>query len=51
MEIVRRLRHASVEFFTLVDGEYQRTAEAVAGQRLRVDQPFEIDLDPRELLP
>lgn len=51
VEIVRRLRHASVEVFTLVDGEYQRTAEAVAGQRLRADHPFEIDFDPRELLP
>jgi hypothetical protein len=51
VEIVRRLRHASVEFFTLADGEYQRTAEAVCGQRLRASEPFEIDFDPRELLP
>ncbi|MEQ4305216.1 Uma2 family endonuclease [Plantactinospora sp. B6F1] len=51
VEIVRRLRHASVEFFTLTDGAYQRTAEAVCGQRLRASEPFEIDFDPRELLP
>jgi hypothetical protein len=36
---------------TVVDGGYQRTAEAIAGQRLRASQPFEIDFDPRELLP
>lgn len=51
VEIVRRLRHASVTFFTLVDGEYQCTAEAVAGQRLQAEQPFVINFDPRELLP
>ncbi|MFC4108902.1 Uma2 family endonuclease [Micromonospora zhanjiangensis] len=50
VEIARRLRHASVEFLTLVDGEYQRTAEAVCGRRLRVSQPFEIDFDPHDLL-
>lgn len=51
VELVRRLQHASVEFFTLVDGRYQPTAQAVAGQRLRATKPFEIDFDPRELLP
>lgn len=52
VEIVRRLRSASVEFFTLDgDGGYALVAKAVDGERLTVDAPFPIDLDPAELLP
>lgn len=51
VEIVRRLRHVSVELLALNDGSYVRAAEAVAGQRLQATAPFEIDFDPRELLP
>lgn len=51
VEIVRRLRHVSVELLALAEGTYARAAEAVAGQRLRASAPFEIDFDPGELLP
>lgn len=47
----RYLPLPELPFFTLVDGEYQCTAEAVVGQRLQADQPFVINFDPRELLP
>jgi hypothetical protein len=51
VEIVRRLQHVSVELLALTDGADVQAAEAVAGQRLRATVPFEIDFDPRELLP
>lgn len=51
VELVRRLRHASVELLTLVDGEYQLVASAVGGVRLEAAQPFPMAFDPRELLP
>jgi hypothetical protein len=50
VELVRRLGHASVQLLALADGEY-RPAAAVAGQRLTADEPFEMDFDPRVLLP
>lgn len=51
VELVRRLRHATVELFTLADGGYVTTATATGGQRLRAQAPFPIDLDPADLLP
>ncbi|WP_416902008.1 Uma2 family endonuclease [Micromonospora echinospora] len=52
VEIVRRLRSAAVEFFALdAAGGYTPVAKAVGGERLTVDAPFPIDLDPTELLP
>ncbi|SCL15199.1 Uma2 family endonuclease [Micromonospora inyonensis] len=52
VEIVRRLRSASVEFFALdTAGGYAPVAKAVGGERLTVDAPFPIALDPAELLP
>jgi Uma2 family endonuclease len=51
VELVRRLRHASVELLKLVDGEYRPLTSAVAGQRFGTAEPFEMDFDPRDLLP
>jgi hypothetical protein len=51
VELVRRLGHASVQLLALADGEYRPAAAAVAGQRLTADEPFEMDFDPRVLLP
>ncbi|HWG99707.1 MAG TPA: Uma2 family endonuclease [Pilimelia sp.] len=51
VELVRRLGHASVALHRPEDGAYQPVASAVSGQRLRAAEPFEIDFDPRELLP
>lgn len=51
VELVRRLRHASVELSKLVDGEYQPTASGVAGSTFKADEPFPMQFDPRSLLP
>ncbi|MFI6825364.1 hypothetical protein ACIBJE_31110 [Micromonospora sp. NPDC050187] len=52
VEIVRRLRSTAVEFFALdAAGGYAPVAKAVGGERLTVDAPSPIDLDPAELLP
>ncbi|WBB78770.1 Uma2 family endonuclease [Micromonospora sp. WMMD882] len=49
--IVRRLRSAAVELFALDGGGHVPVAKVVNGERLRVDAPFPIDLDPADLLP
>ncbi|WP_218012420.1 Uma2 family endonuclease [Micromonospora sp. WMMD754] len=51
VQVVRQIRHVGVEFLTLRDGGYVSTAQAVSGQRLKLDAPFTIDFDPVELLP
>ncbi|MCI4063214.1 Uma2 family endonuclease [Micromonospora sp. R77] len=52
VEIVRRLRHVSVELHSLGDaGAYVPLAAATGGHRLQADVPFAIDFDPAELLP
>ncbi|ATO15960.1 hypothetical protein CO540_20815 [Micromonospora sp. WMMA2032] len=51
VRVVRQIRHVGVEFLTLRDGGYVSTAQAVSGQRLKLDAPFTIDFDPVELLP
>ncbi|MGN9917844.1 Uma2 family endonuclease [Micromonospora palomenae] len=48
VEIVRRLRHVSVELFSLDDwSAYATVAKAQGGRRLRADMPFPIDLIQR----
>ncbi|MFI7213794.1 Uma2 family endonuclease [Micromonospora maritima] len=51
VQVVRQIRHVGVEFLTLRNGGYVSTAQAVSGQRLKLDAPFTIDFDPVELLP
>ncbi|MEV1329661.1 Uma2 family endonuclease [Micromonospora costi] len=51
VELSRRLRHASVELFTLAGGAYVSAAQAVSGELLKVDLPFPIEFDPADLLP
>ncbi|WFE37304.1 Uma2 family endonuclease [Micromonospora sp. WMMD998] len=51
VQIARQIRHVGVEFLTLDDGGYVGTAQAVSGQRLKLDLPFPIDFDPADLLP
>ncbi|MEU3457768.1 hypothetical protein ABZ671_29885 [Micromonospora sp. NPDC006766] len=51
VEVVRRLRHVAVEFFTLAGGSYTSTARAASGELLKVDLPFPIEFDPAVLLP
>ncbi|MFG3422293.1 Uma2 family endonuclease [Micromonospora sp. NPDC049460] len=52
IEITRRLRHVSVELYSLdEEGAYVILAEALGGQRLHADAPFPIDFDPADLLP
>lgn len=51
IEIVRRLRHASVELLKLQGGGYATLASAVAGQAFEVTEPFPMRFDPAQLLP
>jgi Uma2 family endonuclease len=51
VELVRRLGHASVDLFKLVDGEYQLLAAGISGQQLETAEPFPISFDPSQLLP
>ncbi|GGP83830.1 Uma2 family endonuclease [Saccharothrix coeruleofusca] len=45
-----RRRFASLRLSALRDGVYQVVADARSGERFEVDDPFEISLDPTELL-
>jgi hypothetical protein len=51
VEIVRRLRHASVELFKLVDGGYVTLTRAIAGQPFETTEPFPMRFDPIQLVP
>ncbi|WP_199199962.1 Uma2 family endonuclease [Micromonospora sp. RP3T] len=51
VQIARQIRHVGVEFLSLDNGGYVSTAQAVSGQRLKLDLPFPIDFDPADLLP
>jgi Uma2 family endonuclease len=51
VELVRRLGHASVELFKLVDGEYGILAAGISGQKFEASEPFPMSFDPRQLLP
>lgn len=50
VEIVRKLRHASVALMKLTGGEYRDIAGALTGQRMVTDEPFPIDFPVEDLL-
>jgi hypothetical protein len=51
VELVRRIGHASVELFKLVDGEYGILAAGISGQKFETSEPFPMSFDPRQLVP